>query len=297
MQKVTRAAIDESVSLYHIITNLDKFDIGINKGTRAKLEGFAALIGSFIKANADGDDALTAARKIITDSRLMAMYISDTTPESISKQENLEELLNSVQSFVTDRTEEGNTENVFMTDFLSEVSLATDQDRSDDDSNEKVTLMTIHAAKGLEFSNIFVVGVEEDLLPSAMSKNSPREIEEERRLLYVAITRAKKFCMMSYASSRYRNGQTEMTKPSRFLRDIDPLLLNFVQGTPVPSVDPTERYRASFPEADKALSGATMARLSRPRAATCALLRLLHGHRRLFLMPTVSTLRPKWTRA
>lgn len=247
MQKVTRAAIDESVSLYHIITNLDKFDIGINKGTRAKLEGFAALIGSFIKANADGDDALTAARKIITDSRLMAMYISDTTPESISKQENLEELLNSVQSFVTDRTEEGNTENVFMTDFLSEVSLATDQDRSDDDSNEKVTLMTIHAAKGLEFSNIFVVGVEEDLLPSAMSKNSPHEIEEERRLLYVAITRAKKFCMMSYASSRYRNGQTEMTKPSRFLRDIDPLLLNFVQGTPVPSVDPTERYRASFP--------------------------------------------------
>jgi len=247
MQKVARAAIDASVSLYHVITNLDTFDIGVNKGTRAKLEGFAALIGSFIKFNAEGADALTAARKIITDSKLMSMYLSDTTPENISKQENIEELLNTVQGFVADRTEEGSTENVFMSDFLSEVSLATDQDKADDAAMEKVTLMTIHAAKGLEFSNVFVVGVEEDLLPSAMSKNSPREVEEERRLLYVAITRAKKFCMLSYASSRYRNGQTEMTKPSRFLRDIDPLLLNFVQGTPVPTVDPAERYRSSFP--------------------------------------------------
>ncbi len=162
------------------------------------------------------------------------MLLTDNTPENLSKQENLNELLSGAKEFIDTRIEEGN-ENLSLSDFLGEVSLATDQDSDDDDgqAQERVTLMTVHAAKGLEFSNVFIVGVEEDLFPSAMSNGSIEEIEEERRLLYVAITRAKNFCMLSYASTRYRNGTTCTTSPSRFLRDIDIQYLNLSSGTSI----------------------------------------------------------------
>ena len=155
--------------------------------------------------------------------------------------------MSGVREFVLNRTEEGN-DDLSLTSFLGEVSLATDQDLEEgDDAQERVTLMTAHAAKGLEFNNVFIVGVEEDLFPSAMSNGSLSEIEEERRLLYVAITRARKFCMLSYASSRYRNGMTTMCSPSRFIRDIDPAYLQLSSGTVLSTPKPSfASYRSSY---------------------------------------------------
>lgn len=221
VNKIMRAAIMHKVSAWEILFNLPTYDIGINKGTERKLLDFVNLINSFVAMNNDGHNAEELAKEIISRTRLLSMYLSDKTPESISKQENLTELLTGVGEFVLTKTEEG-SQNISMRDFLGEVSLATDQDSDNDENqNERVTMMTVHAAKGLEFKNIFIVGVEEDLFPSAMSQGSLAEIEEERRLLYVAITRAKQFCMLTYAATRYRNGMTSMTKPSRFIRDID----------------------------------------------------------------------------
>lgn len=228
VNKLIRAAIDSGVSIWQVISNLDLYNPGVNAGTARKLEAFRSLISSFISLNDNPDnDASDVALAIINETHLLSMLVTDRTPESISKQENLQELLNGVKEFVDSRTEEG-SDLKSLTDFLGEVSLATDQDSENSDNNaERVTLMTVHAAKGLEFNNVFIVGVEEDLFPSAMASNSLSEIEEERRLLYVAITRAKNHCMISFASSRYRNGQTALCNPSRFLRDIDPEYLHF----------------------------------------------------------------------
>ncbi len=246
LAKVSHAAINNNVSLWEVINDMDRYPVEVNKGTRAKLEGFRDLLLSFNRLNAEGYDADAVARKIISDTGLLTILLSDKTPESISRQENLQELLNGVREFVANKMEEGNAEHIDMASFLSEVSLATDQDETEEDNQEKVTLMTIHAAKGLEFGNIFVVGVEEELLPSALSMDNPWEVEEERRLLYVAITRAKRFCMLSYAASRFRNGQTVASKPSRFLRDIDSKWLHFSMGTDAPNIDPVQRYRNSY---------------------------------------------------
>jgi len=233
VKKLTAAAIEGHVSMWDVICNPVQYSLNVNSGTLTKLNGFAAIISGFIDAHRDGADADSLAKLIITRTGLLAMYLSDRTPESISKQENLQELLKSAHDFVEDRREEGLDDNPSMADFLADVSLATDQD-ADDDSQpaESVTLMTIHAAKGLEFANIFVVGVEEDLLPSSMSTDSAEGVEEERRLFYVAITRAKQFCMLSYANSyRYRNGQPTTPRPSRFLKDIDGRYLNYTYGS------------------------------------------------------------------
>ena len=148
----------------------------------------------------------------------MAAVVEDRTLESVSRQENLQELLNGVAEFCETQREEG-SEHPSLSDFLSEVALITDQDHQS--SNDCVTMMTVHAANGLEFKNVFVVGMEEDLFPSAMSKDDPKSVEEERRLFYVAITRAEENCVLSYAKSRYRNGKTDFCAPSRFLKDID----------------------------------------------------------------------------
>ncbi|MCC8117583.1 MAG: UvrD-helicase domain-containing protein [Bacteroidales bacterium] len=246
MGKVSATAISHRVSLWDVINDMDRYPVSVNKGTRAKLEQFRDVIRKFNQLNIDGEHAASVARTIITDTGLLTILLSDKTPESISRQENLEELLNGVQEFVANKMEEGNTEHTDMASFLSEVSLATDQDNKEEDQQEKLTLMTIHAAKGLEFGNVFIVGVEEELLPSAMSMEHPWEVEEERRLLYVAITRAKRFCMMSYATSRFRNGQTVTSKPSRFLADIDRKWLHFAMGTDMPAYDPVQKFRSSY---------------------------------------------------
>ena len=243
--KIVRCAIDANVSMWTVLENPAEYDLNINSGTAKKLDGFRELINGFIQLNNRGMDAEAVAKQIIERTGLMSMLIHDRTPESISKQENLSELINGVKEFVDEQREEG-SENNFMTDYLAGISLATDQD-NDNSVEERITLMTVHAAKGLEFNNIFIVGVEEDLFPSAMANGSLAEIEEERRLLYVAITRARSFCMISYASSRYRNGQTVMCSPSRFLRDINPEYLDLVSGASLNAPRPSfENYRSSY---------------------------------------------------
>ena len=252
--KLIRCAIDNKISIWSVINNITQYNPGINAGTTKKLLIFRDLIQSFIDLNNNGLNAEDIAKHIIHETQLLSMLLSDKTPESISKQENLHELLNGVKEFVSNKLEEGEENNISISDFLAEVSLATDQDTQDGEG-EKLTLMTVHAAKGLEFSNVFIVGVEEELFPSSMCITQ-NEIEEERRLLYVAITRAKSFCMISYASSRFRNGQTKTCSPSRFIRDIDPKYLNLCSGTSVgvPSsfVNPIENYRTSFHSENKA---------------------------------------------
>jgi DNA helicase-2/ATP-dependent DNA helicase PcrA len=252
VKKLTSAAIEHRVSIWTVLINAEKYNLGVNKGTLAKLEMFADKIYSFIKLNEAGNPVDEVVSAIFTSVGLISMYMSDNTPESISKRENLQELLNSAADFVEQRMEQDNSEQCTMADFLSEISLATDVDTEDEDGGdaEKVTLMTIHAAKGLEFGNVFVVGVEEDLLPSAMSKDSQAEVEEERRLLYVAITRAKRFCMLSYASSRFRNGMSITTSPSRFLRDIDLSYIKFVTGSSIDTKPTTTYYERSRHESN-----------------------------------------------
>lgn len=231
LNKVMRVAMERNVSMWQVINDLETFDPGVNRGTQNKLKGFADMIQRFIEANNAGLDAHQLSKKIITETRLLSSLVTDTTPESISKQENIQELLSGTSQFVSDRIEQGGDESsTRLVDFLGEVSLATDQDEAET-SEERVTLMTVHASKGLEFANVIVVGVEDDLFPSSMSKSSLAEIEEERRLLYVAITRAKKYCILTYAGQRYRNGQTMTTIPSPFLRDIDSKYLSRSMGS------------------------------------------------------------------
>lgn len=228
LNKLMRSAMTRNISIWQAINTIHEENPGLNNGTVKKLNAFASLIDGFVELNQTGISADEMAKTIINRSQLISVLMSDRTPESISKQENLSELISGAEQFVTQRTEEGINE-TSLSDFLGEVSLATDQD-SDTAGEERITLMTVHAAKGLEFNNVFIVGVEEDLLPSAMSQSSAAEIEEERRLLYVAITRARNYCMMSYALSRYRNGMTATCQPSRFLRDISPEYLNLSAG-------------------------------------------------------------------
>jgi len=247
INKLVSAAIAAGVNIWTVLRDPLAYNLTVNRGTIRKLQGFASLIESFVTADNRGADAYETATGIIGATGLLSMLMTDRTPENISKQENLQELLAGVKEFVEGRRETGDTA-VSLRDFMAEVSLATDQDSDDTDSEERVTLMTVHAAKGLEFSNVFIVGLEEELFPSSMSMGTAAEIEEERRLLYVAITRAKRFCMMSYAGSRFRNGQTMICRRSRFIGDIDPRWLNFVSGNEGKGtrVNPIANYRSSF---------------------------------------------------
>ena len=231
LKKLISAAVDNNVSIGRVISDPGAYSLGVNRSTLAKLDGFNQLVDRLASYCANGDNADEVTQKVIRETGILAMYISDSTPESVSKQENINEILNAAREFVVNKVEQGDSEHIYLQDFLSEISLATDQDEGDDENGARVTLMTIHAAKGLEFANVFVVGVEEDLLPSAMSSGSQKEIEEERRLLYVAITRAKKFCLLSYATSRYHNGQTKVCTPSRFIADIDRRYLRVESGS------------------------------------------------------------------
>ncbi len=226
--KLASAAIQRKTSIWEVI--LDPEGVALNAGTLKKLNGFKELIQGFLHMNQAGAPADEVVKAILERTKLVSMLLTDRTPESISKQENLAELVSAVNQFVEEANESGEGDASLPT-FLASVALATDQDSEGDAGEERVTLMTVHAAKGLEFANVFIVGVEEDLFPSAMSLQSPAEIEEERRLLYVAITRAKKFCMLTYAGTRYRNGMTTACRPSRFLSDIDSDLLTRIGGT------------------------------------------------------------------
>ena len=229
LQKLIIVATSYNVSLWTILNDPIGYAVQINNGTAKKLAGFRDLINSFIEKNKQlSAEEMTSV--VVKESGLVATLFQDRSVEGISKQENLQELLKGIVEFCELRREEG-VEHVSLADFLSEVSLLTDQDNDKDEFANKVTMMTVHAAKGLEFKNVFIVGLEEDLFPSAMSKDNPRAIEEERRLFYVAITRAEENCILLYAKSRYRNGQSTMCSPSRFLRDIDKQYLSVQMET------------------------------------------------------------------
>ena len=217
--KIISAATDHGVSLWSTLCEPLTYGLNINKGTHTKLQGFRALIEGFITGQAD-KNAYEIGVDIIRQSGIMNDVCQDTSPENLSRKENIEELVNGMNDFCALRQEEGNP-NISLTDFLSEIALLTDQDSDKADDGEKITLMTVHSAKGLEFKNVFVVGLEENLISSGMVGDSPRALEEERRLFYVAITRAEEHCYLSFAKTRFRYGEMEFGSPSRFLRDID----------------------------------------------------------------------------
>ena len=225
--KIITAATDNSISLWSALCEPLTYGLTINKGTHTKLQGFRQLIEGFIADVADRN-AYEIGTAIIRQSGIINDVCQDTSPENLSRRENIEELVNGMNDFCAMRQEEGNP-NVSLTDFLSEVSLLTDQDSDKDSDGEKVTLMTVHSAKGLEFRNVFVVGMEENLFPSGMVGDSPKAMEEERRLFYVAITRAEEHCFLSFAKTRFRYGKMEFGSPSRFLRDIDTRFLKLPQ--------------------------------------------------------------------
>ena len=222
--KIIQAAQAYGVSLWQVIKEPGLFPMDVSKGTMTKLQNFRQLIEGWIE-RLQTEDAYTLGHDIIMNSGISKDIYSGRNPEDLSRQENLEEFLGGMQDFVESRREEDMGDEVYLPDFLQEVALLTDLDSDDGDSNDKVVLMTIHAAKGLEFPTVFVVGLEENIFPSPMCTNSMRELEEERRLLYVAITRAEKHCILTCAQNRFRYGRMEYDTPSRFIRDIDPELL------------------------------------------------------------------------
>jgi len=223
--KIIQTAQTYGVSLWQVIKEPVLFPMNVSKATMTKIQAFRELIEGWI-ARVATEDAYTLGHDIIMNSGISKDIYSGRNPEDISRQENLEEFLSGMQDFVESRREEDMGDEVYLPDFLQEVALLTDLDSDEGDSNDKVTLMTIHSAKGLEFPTVFIVGLEENIFPSPMCTNSMRELEEERRLLYVAITRAEKHCIMTCAQNRFRYGRMEYDTPSRFIRDIDPELLD-----------------------------------------------------------------------
>ena len=225
--KIIAAATGHNVSLWTVLCEPLAYGLNFNKGTVGKLQAFRELISAFITDAAE-KNAYEIGADIIRQSGIINDVCQDNSPENLSRKENIEELVNGMSDFCAQRQEEGNS-NVLLGDFLSEVSLLTDQDSDKDGDDEKITLMTVHSAKGLEFKNVFVVGMEENLFPSSMVGDSPRALEEERRLFYVAITRAEEHCFLSYAKTRFRYGKMEFGSPSRFLKDIDVRFLRLPQ--------------------------------------------------------------------
>ena len=265
VNKLIQAAIQHNVSIWTILQNPLEFSVPINSVTLKKLQNFISIIQSFIDKNNNGLNAFEMAQAILRDSTILATVHSDKTPENISKQENLSELLNGISDFINTKREAGDEENILLADFLAEVSLATDQDNSNEESNgECVTLMTVHAAKGLEFRNVIIVGVEEELFPSSMSCDTIEGIEEERRLLYVAITRAMTNCTLTFATSRYRNGQSKQCTMSRFIRDIDSSYLSLTQTSAMMGNAYSSPRRSSLWEDDEYSSKPIFAQNRKP---------------------------------
>lgn len=219
--KIATCALDNHVSFWQIISSPEHYGLGVNKGTLAKLESFRLMISGFVEKSASMN-AFDLGDTIVKESGISAdIYKSGSRdPEDLARQENLEELLGGMQSFVEECREEGREQEAYLTDYLQGVALLTDLDSKGDDDEPRVSLMTVHASKGLEFPTVFVVGLEENIFPSAIV-STLRELEEERRLLYVAITRAEKHCVLTSAKNRFRYGKMEFGNPSRFIKEID----------------------------------------------------------------------------
>ena len=228
VQKIAATATRHGVSLWTVIAQPVLFHLDIARSTAARLEAFRQLIEEW-RARLGSDDAYQLGHDIIQQSGIARDIYASRNPEDLSRQENLEEFLAAMQDFVETRREEDMGDQVLLTDYLQEVALLTDLDSDQDGDTPRVSLMTIHSAKGLEFPTVFVVGLEENIFPSPLSTGSMRQLEEERRLLYVAITRAERHCILTCAQNRFRYGRMEYDTPSRFIRDIDPSLLH-VEG-------------------------------------------------------------------
>ena len=223
--KIAACALDNHVSFWQVISSPEHYGLGVNKGTLAKLESFRLMISGFVEKSASMN-AFDLGDTIVKESGISAdIYKSGSRdPEDLARQENLEELLGGMQSFVEECREEGREQEAYLTDYLQGVALLTDLDSKGDDDEPRVSLMTVHASKGLEFPTVFVVGLEENIFPSAIV-STLRELEEERRLLYVAITRAEKHCVLTSAKNRFRYGKMEFGNPSRFIKEIDSALI------------------------------------------------------------------------
>jgi len=225
IDKLMIAANHYKRSIFEVIKNIDKIDININAGTKTKLRNFANMMQRF-QIEAKTQNAFEIADLVVKQVQLVKDLQKDGTPEGVSKVENVQELLNGIKDFITDKIEEG--EDASLTAFLEDVALATDFDAKKDDEKPHVSLMTIHQSKGLEYPYVYIVGLEENLFPSAMSMNTRSELEEERRLFYVALTRAEKQAYLSYAQTRYRWGKLTDAEPSRFLEEIDEKYLEYI---------------------------------------------------------------------
>lgn len=278
LNKIIGAATQANVSLWTVLQEPLTYGLSLAKNTVVKLQGFRDLIASF-SAEAVGKTAYEVGQDIVRRSGIVADVYRDRSPENLSRQENIEELVSGMHLFCESRMEEGNT-HVSLSDYLQEISLLTDLD-SEEGEGARVSLMTIHAAKGLEFKNVFVVGLEENLFPSPMVAGHPRQLEEERRLFYVAITRAGEHCFLSYAKSRFKYGKTEFGSPSRFLRDIDARYLKLPEGEAAFSRTTLEE-RASRFAAETANTFPPKASVEKPRVASVS------GPRNLRKLPSGS---------
>lgn len=223
--KIADCAHQNQVSFWQVIGAPERYGLAVNKGTMNKLETFRLLISSFIE-RAQTTDVYELGDAIIKESGISQDIMSGKDADDLARQENLEEFLSGMSAFVEERREEGRFDELFLQDYLQDVALLTDADSDGDKDEPRVSLMTVHAAKGLEFPTVFVVGLEENIFPSPLSAASLRELEEERRLLYVAITRAEKHCILTNAKNRWRYGKMEFDNPSRFIDEIDGKLID-----------------------------------------------------------------------
>lgn len=223
--KIADCAHQNQVSFWEVISAPEQYGLAVNKGTMNKLETFRLLISSFIE-RAQTTDVYELGDAIIKESGISQDIMSGKDADDLARQENLEEFLSGMSAFVEERREEGRFDELFLQDYLQDVALLTDADSDGDKDEPRVSLMTVHAAKGLEFPTVFVVGLEENIFPSPLSAASLRELEEERRLLYVAITRAEKHCILTNAKNRWRYGKMEFDNPSRFIDEIDGKLID-----------------------------------------------------------------------
>ena len=231
VMKIADCAHQNQVSFWEVIGNIEHYGLNVNKGAQTKLENFRLLISSFIDRS-HTLDVYELGDAIIRESRISEDIMSGKNADDLARQENLEEFLSGMQTFVAGRQEEGRMDEAYLTDYLQDVALLTDADSEGEKDEPRVSLMTIHAAKGLEFATVFVVGLEENIFPSPLAAISVRELEEERRLLYVAITRAEKHCILTNAKNRFRYGKMEFDNPSRFIDEIDASLIEGGEETP-----------------------------------------------------------------
>lgn len=267
IQKIAATATDHNISMWEVVCDTAAHSLNINKGTASKLANFANFISSFIE-KVETSDAYTLGQSIVAASGIFTDIEADKTPEGKAKKENIDELMGELHGFVESKREEDLEEEYYLGNFMQEVALYTDKQNEEDDEN-RVALMTIHAAKGLEFPCVFVVGLEENIFPGRQAMDFPRMMEEERRLMYVAITRAERHCMLTCAKTRFRYGQVEYDVPSRFIKEIDQRYIRKMDGgdTEVFSTNRTS-WRNSYETTPKPTvqKGATI--YSKPTFAT-----------------------------